>query len=112
MREKTCRSYGRIPFRLEYKYALAPRAGEASNRGNPHENRELFRTDGTQAVKLPDGFHFEGDTVSIRREGEAVILEPLKPSTWPPGFFDHIRIDDPAFARPKQGSVPPAPSPD
>ena len=70
---------------------------------------EVFRTDGTQAVKLPDGFHFEGDTVSIRREGEAVILEPVKPATWPPGFFDSIRIDDPAFAWPEQGLTPPAP---
>ncbi len=71
---------------------------------------EIIHTDGTQAVKLPDGFHFKGDTVSIRREGEAVILEPLKPATWPLGFFDNIRIDDPAFARPEQGAVPRAPS--
>ena len=71
---------------------------------------EIIHTDGTQAVKLPAGFHFAGDTVSIRREGEAVILEPVKPATWPPGFFDRIRIDDPTFARPEQGQVPRAPS--
>ena len=71
---------------------------------------EIFHIAGTQAVKLPDGFRFEGDTVSIRREGEAVILEPVKPATWPLGFFDSIRIDDPAFARPEQGQVPRAPS--
>jgi antitoxin VapB len=71
---------------------------------------QIIHTDGTQAVKLPEGFHFEGDTVSIRREGEAVILEPVKPTSWPTGFFDRIRIDDPAFARPRQGPVPPAPS--
>lgn len=71
---------------------------------------EIVRNNGTQTVKLPEGFQFQGDTVSIRREGEAVILEPLKPTTWPPGFFDSIRIDDPAFARPEQGLVPPAPS--
>jgi antitoxin VapB len=71
---------------------------------------EIIHTDGTQTVKLPDGFHFEGDTVSIRREGEAVILEPVKPATWPLGFFDRIRIDDPGFTRPEQGPVPPAPS--
>ena len=74
------------------------------------QTAEIFHTDGTQAVKLPDGFRFEGDTVSIRREGEAVILEPVKPATWPLGFFDSIRIDDPAFARPEQGQVPRAPS--
>ncbi len=70
----------------------------------------ISRTGGVQTVKLPEEFHFEGDTVSIRREGEAVILEPLKPATWPPGFFDRIRIDDPSFTRPDQGQVPPAPS--
>jgi virulence-associated protein VagC len=71
---------------------------------------EIYRSDGAQVVKLPAGFHFEGDTVSIRREGDAVILEPVKPTTWPPGFFAAIRIEDPAFARPEQGRVPVAPS--
>ena len=80
-----------------------------SDRGNAMQTAEIIHTNGTQAVKLPDGFHFEGDVVSIRREGEAVILEPVKAATWPPGFFDRIRIDDPAFTRPEQGPVPPAP---
>jgi virulence-associated protein VagC len=71
---------------------------------------KIVRTEGTQAVKLPEGFQFEGDVVSIRREGDAVILEPVKPATWPVGFFDAIRIDDPAFERPEQGTVPPVPS--
>jgi antitoxin VapB len=70
------------------------------------QTAEIFRNNGTQAVRLPEGFHFDGDAVSIRREGEAVILEPVKPSAWPPGFFDMIRIDDPAFARLGQGQVP------
>jgi virulence-associated protein VagC len=64
---------------------------------------EIVRTDATQAVKLPDGFQFEENTASIRLEREAVILEPVKPATWPPGFFDRVQIDDPAFARPDQG---------
>ncbi len=71
---------------------------------------EIIRTDASQAVKLPVGFHFVRDTVSIRREGEAVILEPVKPASWPPEFFDRIRIDDPVFAHPEQGQVPHAPS--
>ena len=48
---------------------------------------EIIRTDGSQSVKLPEGFQFEGDTVSIRREEELVILEPVKKASWPPGFF-------------------------
>ncbi len=67
---------------------------------------EIVRSNGTQAVNLPDGFQFEGDRVLIRRDGEAVVLEPLKPSSWPPDFFERIRIDDPAFVRPEQGPVP------
>jgi len=71
---------------------------------------EIFNTSSGQAVPLPDEFRFETPTVSIRRDGDAVILEPVKPSQWPAGFFDAIRIDDPAFARPDQGPTPPAPS--
>ncbi len=70
---------------------------------------EIVRADGSQSVRLPEGFRMEGDTVSIRRQGEAIVLEPVKPATWPPGCFDRIRIDDPAFARPSQWPVPPAP---
>lgn len=67
---------------------------------------EIIRAEGSQLVRLPDEFRLEGDTVSVRRQGEAIILEPVRPSTWPPGFFDRIRIDDPAFVRPSQGRAP------
>ncbi len=70
---------------------------------------EIVDIGNVQAVKLPSGFRFDTDTVSIRREGEAVILEPVKPSTWPEGFFEAIRIDDPKFVRPDQGRAPPVP---
>ncbi len=59
-------------------------------------------------IPLPEEFRFEGDEVSIRREGDAVILEPVKGETWPEGFFDAIHIEDPKFARPDQGSLPTA----
>jgi antitoxin VapB len=71
---------------------------------------EIVETAQGQTLRLPDEFRFETSVVSIRREGSAVILEPLKPNQWPPGFFDRIHISDPAFARPDQGSMPPAPS--
>jgi virulence-associated protein VagC len=70
---------------------------------------ELLETDHGQAVPLPEEFRFATRTISIRRDGEAVILEPIKPSHWPEGFFDVIRIDDPAFVRPEQGPIPPIP---
>ncbi len=71
---------------------------------------EIVQSNGSQLVKLPPEFHLEGDTVAIRRQGEALILEPAKPSRWPDGFFDRIFIEDPAFARQPQGPVPPAPN--
>jgi antitoxin VapB len=77
--------------------------------GNAMKIAEIVRAEGSQLVRLPEEFPLEGDTVSIRRQGEAIVLEPVKPATWPPGFFDRIRIDDPGFARPSQGPVPPAP---
>ena len=71
---------------------------------------ELIDVAGSQAVKLPDEFRFQGNSVAIRKAGEAVILEPTKPACWPPRFFEEIRIDDPAFQRPEQGSTPAAPN--
>jgi virulence-associated protein VagC len=71
---------------------------------------DVISLDGWQAVRLPDEFRFTDTTVSIRKEGEAVILEPVKSNAWPDGFFEAIRIDDPALARPPQGEAPPAPA--
>ena len=48
---------------------------------------KLFRNGRSQAVRLPKEFRFQGDELSIRREGEAVILEPLKPRAWPKGYW-------------------------
>jgi antitoxin VapB len=34
---------------------------------------------GSQAVRLPKEFRFEGNEVLIRKQGKAVVLEPAKP---------------------------------
>lgn len=39
---------------------------------------KLFAHGGSQAVRLPKAFRFEGSEVIVRREGEAVILEPVE----------------------------------
>jgi hypothetical protein len=70
---------------------------------------KIVETTQGQSLTLPDEFRFATSTVSLRREGEAIILEPVKSGEWPPGFFEAIRIDDPAFVRPPQGTTPPAP---
>lgn len=38
---------------------------------------KLFWTGRSQAVRLPKAFRFEGDVVRIRRQGNAVVLEPV-----------------------------------
>ena len=37
---------------------------------------KLFSHGGSQAVRLPKAFRFEGNEVEIRREGDEVILRP------------------------------------
>ena len=50
----------------------------------------LFMTGGSQAVRLPKEYRFEGSAVRIRREGPAVILEPLERASWPPGYWERL----------------------
>jgi virulence-associated protein VagC len=71
---------------------------------------ELVDSDGEQIIRLPPAFRLPGSRVEVRRQGQEVILAPLKPATWPPGFFESIRISDPAFVRPEQGVTPPSPT--
>lgn len=41
------------------------------------QRAKLFMHGGSQAVRLPKAFRFEGTEVSVRRVGEAVVLEPV-----------------------------------
>ncbi|MEJ7812080.1 MAG: AbrB/MazE/SpoVT family DNA-binding domain-containing protein [Gemmatimonadaceae bacterium] len=50
----------------------------------------LFTNGGSQAVRLPREFRFEGSAVRIRKIGDAVILEPLKKRGWPSGFWQRL----------------------
>ncbi|MDR3511598.1 MAG: AbrB/MazE/SpoVT family DNA-binding domain-containing protein [Caulobacteraceae bacterium] len=70
---------------------------------------KLFKVGGSQAVRLPKEFRMPGDSVRIRREGDAVILEPLpaKPGrtveevrAWLAGIQALAKED--AFERPEQ----------
>lgn len=39
---------------------------------------KIFRHGGSQAVRLPKDYRFDGAEVRIRRHGAAVILEPVQ----------------------------------
>jgi hypothetical protein len=69
---------------LESSARLPPFAGSCVRRCEPTDSGN------GQAVRIPDEFRFNTDRVGARRQGEAVVLEPLKPATWPAGFFDAI----------------------
>ena len=59
---------------------------------------KLFWNGRSQAVRLPKEFRFEGEEVEIRREGDAVILEPVPRREWPAGFIDGLLKDARLFA--------------
>ncbi len=62
------------------------------------ERAKLFWNGRSQAVRLPVQYRFEGTEVRIRREGEAVILEPVASRKWPPGYFERLRANAHRFA--------------
>jgi antitoxin VapB len=70
----------------------------------------VFMNGGSQAVRLPKEYRFEGDAVRIRREGRAVILEPMEKRAWPRGTWERIDALGPApddFVMPPE--LPPTP---
>ena len=54
---------------------------------------KLFKNGRSQAVRLPKAFRFEGTEVIIRKQGDQVILEPMRKSRWPEGFWDIFTPD-------------------
>jgi len=62
---------------------------------------KVFWTGRSQAVRLPKEFRFDSDTVLVRREGDAVVLEPA--DEWPEGYVESFAGAPKDFARPPQG---------
>lgn len=62
---------------------------------------KVFWTGRSQAVRLPKEFRVEGDTVLVRREGNAIILEPAH--EWPEGYVESFAGVPDDFSRPPQG---------
>jgi antitoxin VapB len=63
----------------------------------------VFWTGRSQAVSLPKEFRFETDTVLVRREGQAVVLEPA--FEWPERWVESFAGVPDDFVRPAQGDV-------
>jgi virulence-associated protein VagC len=58
--------------------------------GSAPRRAKLFWNGRSQAVRLPKEFRFEGDAVEIRREGSAVILEPVTQADWPEDYWEWV----------------------
>lgn len=69
---------------------------------------KVFWTGRSQAVRLPKEFRFDADTVLVRRQGRAVLLEPAH--EWPDGYVESFAGFPEDFARPPQGELEKRPS--
>ena len=47
---------------------------------------KVFWSGPSQAVRLPKAFRFSTEEVTIRKVGDAVILEPVSKREWPVGY--------------------------
>lgn len=56
----------------------------------PDARAKLFWNGRSQAVRLPKAFRFEGNEVHIRRDGDAVVLEPVGKRAWPRGYWERL----------------------
>jgi len=64
---------------------------------------KLFWSGRAQAVRLPKEFRFDGETVLVRRQGDAVILEPNRPDGgWPERWIESFGGMPDDFVRPPQ----------
>ena len=64
---------------------------------------KVFWTGRSQAVRLPKEFRFHSDTVLVRRQGRAVLLEPAH--EWPDGYVESFAGFPEDFTRPPQGEL-------
>lgn len=62
---------------------------------------KIFWTGRSQAVRLPKECRFDAEEVAVRREGNAVILEPL--NEWPEGWVESFTSSGTKFERSPQG---------
>jgi antitoxin VapB len=69
------------------------------------DRAKLFKSGGSQAVRLPREYRFEGqDEVLISRQGDRVVLEPVR-RTWSRQFRE-LAGSAPDFPYPEDPGVP------
>jgi antitoxin VapB len=66
----------------------------------------VFKSGGSQAVRIPKEFRFDAKSVEIERRGASLILTPSsEKKKWPEGYIDTIIANaaDTDFVRHPQG---------
>lgn len=65
---------------------------------------KVFQSGNSQAVRLPKDYRFPSDIdeVSIRRQGDRLILEPIRHESWPEDFWKAFEGMSADFERPPQ----------
>jgi antitoxin VapB len=66
---------------------------------------KIFRNGRNQAVRIPVELSLDADTVTIERQGDALILRPLPAGGWERFFADPSLVLPPEF---ETGEDPPA----
>lgn len=65
---------------------------------------KLFRNGGSQAVRLPAEFRFEGTEVIVEKVGDSLVLRPAKPD-WD-SFFDDVETAPDDFMIDREDAPP------
>lgn len=68
---------------------------------------KIFWSGNSQAVRLPRAFRFDEEVseVNLRREGDQLILEPVRPKHWPESFWQAFGEMPEDFERPEAHHV-------
>ncbi len=65
---------------------------------------KIFKSGNSLALRLPKELRAVVGEVRVEATGDRWVVTQIKPVSWPRGFFDKIRLDDPSpFKRPPQG---------
>ena len=62
---------------------------------------KVFWSGPSQAVRIPKAFRFTTDEVTVRKVGDALILEPVLRRGWPVGYAASFSAMPEDFERPE-----------
>jgi len=57
------------------------------------ETAKVFKTGRSQAIRIPKKYRVATDKVAIRRQGDSIILTPVKEISWN-NFFENYTCPD------------------